>query len=65
MRFNRLQQAKTGLRPGHLPQGDQQLRILAGRTGGVHVVRTHENPSTMVRSIAAAVHAIDPTIAVA
>jgi ABC-type antimicrobial peptide transport system permease subunit len=28
-------------------------------------VRTRENPSTMVKSIAAAVHAVDPTIAVA
>ena len=28
-------------------------------------VRTRENPSTMLRSIAAAVHAVDPTIAVA
>ena len=28
-------------------------------------VRTQENPATMVRSIAAAVHAVDPTVAVA
>jgi putative ABC transport system permease protein len=28
-------------------------------------VRTHENPSTMVRSIAAAVHSVDPTVALA